>query len=312
MKKILLITLALLPCLLLTNCAYIVRKIIEEERQELKADRYYDEANKAYDEEDYEEALELYTLHLKHHENDKEGYYHRALTYFEMERYQKAVDDLLIAVKIDPKYVDAYGNLSWYYIFLEQPDQALKMAKTSIKIDPEYVLPFTNAGHALLMKKQTPQAINYYFKGLDDNAVIEDFKELREAGIILPDMKKVEELFSQRIAALKGKCNARDLADIRANMHEVEDNVKAYYELLGKYPANIEELQLAASKAWGQIKNPVLGASSVALINEGQPALDGVVSYEREGSSGYSIYGYCGHGYKILDEEKYDIFSLYK
>jgi len=86
-----------------------------------------------------------------------------------------------------------HGNLSWYYLFVKDYGQSEQNALIALELNSDYVIPKTNLAHALLFQNRFNEAEAIY-KELSqtiyrDNetftdALLNDFKELEEAGVI--------------------------------------------------------------------------------------------------------------------------------
>jgi len=128
---------------------------------------------------------------------------------------QKAIDLLLpLTERTDkanetPQYllVRSYGVLAWVELFNHQPAKAVEAASKALKITPKEDWIVANLAHAHLLSDQYEKAEEIYRKYKDTlikggdgksrpfhKAVSEDFKALREKGIVHPNMKKVEAL----------------------------------------------------------------------------------------------------------------------
>lgn len=99
----------------------------------------------------------------------------------------------------------AYSRLSWYSLFNNQYEEAIKSAKRGLELKPEKIWIFGNLAHGYLLSNQFEKAKEIYlkYKGkkieekLWEDAVMEDFEELKKAGITHPKMKAIEKLLGR-------------------------------------------------------------------------------------------------------------------
>jgi tetratricopeptide (TPR) repeat protein len=101
----------------------------------------------------------------------------------------------------------ALGYQSWYLLFAGQPDAAVDSALKGIDTDPSAIWLRTNLAHGHLLCGRYAEAEKIYLEHCDvvlqdgtrfDQAVLDDFQELRRNGIEHPDMERIERLLASR------------------------------------------------------------------------------------------------------------------
>jgi hypothetical protein len=100
---------------------------------------------------------------------------------------------------------DYYLSLAWYYLFDRNPREAIAAGLKALEKSPRNAAMIKVAlAHAYLFDNQFDKAKAMYLENKniklrDDErtfsqAVLEDFKELQEAGVNHPDMEKIKAL----------------------------------------------------------------------------------------------------------------------
>jgi uncharacterized protein YecT (DUF1311 family) len=141
----------------------------------------------------------------KYNPIDAESYDDRADAHAKEKQYEAAVQDLQKAIELDPKNGDYYLELGWYQLFNRKPREAIAASLKALELSPDDAATIrTNLAHGYLFDNQFEKAKAIYLdnkntKLRDDErtfsqAVLDDFKELEEAGITHPDMEKIKHL----------------------------------------------------------------------------------------------------------------------
>src|SRR5262249_57073628 len=93
-------------------------------------------------------------------------------------------------------------SLTWYYLFDRNPREAIAASLESLELSPDNAAMIKVAlAHSYLFDNQFDKAKAIYLENKnaklrDDErtfrqAVLDDFKELKEAGVITPDVEKI-------------------------------------------------------------------------------------------------------------------------
>jgi hypothetical protein len=96
-------------------------------------------------------------------------------------------------------------NLAWFQLFNRKPREAIAASLKALELSPDDAIMIkTNLAHGYLFDNQFDKAKTIYLENknakiADDKrsfsqAVRDDFKEFREAGITHPDMEKIQAL----------------------------------------------------------------------------------------------------------------------
>jgi WD40 repeat protein len=100
----------------------------------------------------------------------------------------------------------AYGGASWYALFAKQSQRALLDAEQGHRLYPDALEIETNHAHALLFLNKTAEALKIYLAhkgqivaghGTWETVVLQDFTELRAAGVVHPQFKAVEQALTE-------------------------------------------------------------------------------------------------------------------
>lgn len=103
-----------------------------------------------------------------------------------------------------------YGGSSWACLLAQRPDEAIGAASKRLELDPTKHSAKMNLAHAYLLTNQFEKAKAIYLENKDVKlpdgrgfvqVVLKDFKDLREAGVTHPDIKRIERLLSGEASA---------------------------------------------------------------------------------------------------------------
>ena len=134
--------------------------------------------------------------------------------------YARAVDSArkeiipyTILINQDPKnwktpLAESYLILAWRELFNRHPQKAINAARQGLNIDPNLNELYANLAHGYLFDNQYEQAKEIYLQHKDAliekqgrqrtfaDIVRDDFQQLRERGLIHPDMEKIEQIIA--------------------------------------------------------------------------------------------------------------------
>jgi tetratricopeptide (TPR) repeat protein len=114
--------------------------------------------------------------------------------------------------------VDTYYSTAWLFLLTRRPNEAIAAASKVIELDATKSSIKINLAHGYLLTNQFEKASAIYLENKDvklpdgrgfTRVVLKDFKDLREAGVTHPDMKRIERL-------LTGEASAKQLRVRRA------------------------------------------------------------------------------------------------
>jgi len=94
--------------------------------------------NFAYENPEYQEAIEHCTEAIHLDPNHSRAYYGRGAAYHNMGQYQRAIEDYDKAIHLDPDYALAYSNRGGAYYCLEQCQRAVEDLDKAIQLDPTH------------------------------------------------------------------------------------------------------------------------------------------------------------------------------
>jgi uncharacterized protein YecT (DUF1311 family) len=161
--------------------------------------------------EQFKQWLEKLKSNPKYNPIEAETYHDRADDDANEKRSDAAVQDLQKAIELDPTNGDYYLELGWYLVFNRKPREAIAASLKALELLPgDAVLIKGNLAHAYLFDNQFEKAKSLYLENrgakIDDErsftqAVLDDFKELEEAGITHPDMEKIKALLTTETEA---------------------------------------------------------------------------------------------------------------
>jgi len=121
------------------------------------------------------------------------------------EKQSSPAEDVQKAIGLTSKEWDYYLSLSWYHLFNHNPREAIAAALKALELSPRNAAMINvNLAHDYLFDNQFEKAKAIYLENKntklrDDDrtfsqAVLDDFKELEEAGVTHPDMEKIKAL----------------------------------------------------------------------------------------------------------------------
>ena len=136
-------------------------------------------------------------------------YHNRAYAKVKKKQYGAAIEDIQRAIQLDPKNGDYYLSLGWHQLFNRKPRESIAASLKALELAPGNAVVINgNLAHAYLLDNQFDKAKAIYLENKDaklhdgrafSQSVLDDFKELQEAGISHPDMEKIKALLTGKI-----------------------------------------------------------------------------------------------------------------
>jgi len=128
------------------------------------------------------------------------------------EKQSSPAEDVQNAIGLTSKGWDYYLSLAWYHLFDRNPREAIAASLKALELSPHNAAMIkVTLAHSYLFDNQFDKAKAIYLENKnaklhDDDrtfrqAVLDDFKELEEAGITHPDMEKIKALLTTETGA---------------------------------------------------------------------------------------------------------------
>ena len=166
---------------------------------------YFNRGNAKGDKGDLEGAIADYNRGIELNPKGSKAYHYRADVHARKKEYDAAVMDTLKAIELEPNNGGYYLDLGWYQLFNRKPREAIAASLKALQLSPDdAVVIKTNLAHGYLFDNQFDKAKTIYLENKDaklhddertfSQAVLDDFKELQDAGITHPDMEKIKAL----------------------------------------------------------------------------------------------------------------------
>ncbi len=143
--------------------------------------------------------------------NDAVAYAGRADVHAKKKQYDIAIKEIQQAIELDLVKGPYYLDLAWYELLYRKPREAIEASLKALEWSPDNAVTIkTNLAHGYLFDNQFDKAKAIYLENKDtklpdertfSQAVLEDFKELQEAGVTHPDMEKIKALLITKTEA---------------------------------------------------------------------------------------------------------------
>jgi len=171
---------------------------------------YGNRANAKDEKGDLDGAIADYTRGIELNPKDSKDYSYRADANAKKKQYAAAINDEQKAIELDPKNGDYYLSLGWYELFNRKPRESITASLKALELSRDDVVIMNirgNLAHAYLFNGQLEKAKAIYLENKDaklrdseltfSQVVLDDFKELQDAGITHPDMEKIKTLLTK-------------------------------------------------------------------------------------------------------------------
>ncbi len=128
------------------------------------------------------------------------------------DKHANPAEDVQNAIGLTSKGWDYYLSLAWYHLFERDPREAIAASLKALELSPHNAAMIkVTLAHSYLFDNQFDKAKTVYLENKnaklrDDErifrqAVLDDFKQLEEAGITHPDMEKIKALLTTQTEA---------------------------------------------------------------------------------------------------------------
>ena len=107
---------------------------------------FFDKGYEAYDEGNYDEAIEHYTKAILADPTNASYFYYRGVSYSMLSKNELSIKDFDIALKLSADYGEAYFERAYSYYLMEENEKALKDYDMAIKLIPDYGPAYLNRG----------------------------------------------------------------------------------------------------------------------------------------------------------------------
>ena len=125
----------------------------------------FDLGVEAYENGQFQEAVDLYTKHRRSH-NNANTHFNRALAYYKLGMNEAAIEDYTVVLKHDPTDFEAWHNRSLAYRKQGDLKKALLDSKKTIELNPDYEKAYNTIGLCYFSLKQYEEAIENYNQGI--------------------------------------------------------------------------------------------------------------------------------------------------
>lgn len=126
----------------------------------------YEEAEAAYFDRRYGEAVELFTIYTESRSANPWGFYMLGLSAWKAGDYGKAEESFKTALELDPKHVKSCINLGRVLLDTDRPGEALVKIAEAIVLDPESNPAYRLKGRAFHQMGQKDDAIEAYRRAI--------------------------------------------------------------------------------------------------------------------------------------------------
>jgi tetratricopeptide (TPR) repeat protein len=161
-----------------------------------------------FEKEEWDQAIHDFDRAIELDPKDDHAWYDRGTARAEKGEYAAAVKDIQKAVDLNGKVGDYYLDLGSFQLFNRKPREAIAAALKALELDPNNATMInTVLATGYLFDNQFEKAKAIYLKNIPapiqgnrsfGEVVLDNFKNLEEAGVTHPDVKKIKELLTSK------------------------------------------------------------------------------------------------------------------
>jgi tetratricopeptide (TPR) repeat protein len=161
-----------------------------------------------FEKEEWDQAIHDFDRAIEIDPKDDHAWYNRGVARAEKGEYAAAVKDIQKAVDLNGNVGDYYLDLGSFQLFNRKPREAIAAALKALELDPDNATMInTVLATGYLFDNQFEKAKAIYLKNIPASiqanrsfgeVVLDNFKNLEEAGVTHPDVKKIKELLTSK------------------------------------------------------------------------------------------------------------------
>ena len=216
----------------------------QKPENELTAWDYFSKGNRAYDENDNDQAIEYYDKAIELNPKNAVAYYNRGVAYCDKGEHKKAIEDYSKAIELNPYYAKTYYNRGNACFYKGEYDKAIEDYNKAIELNPDDVEAYYNCGVAYYNKGEYEKAIEDYSKAIELNP--DEAKAYYNRGVAYYDKGEYEKGIEDYRKAIELKPEDKEAYYNRGNAYY---NKGEYDKALEDYNKAIE-LNLDDAKAY--------------------------------------------------------------
>jgi len=162
-----------------------------------------------YEKRNWDRAIAYLDRAIQLDPNNDRAYWKRGCVRCDKGEYDTAVENIQKAIELNGRYAGYYVDLGSCQLFNGKPREAIAASLKALELSPDdAVLIKTNLANGYLFDNQFDKAKAIYLENKDAklrdesetfrDTVLDDFKQLEEAGATHPDMKKIKALLTSK------------------------------------------------------------------------------------------------------------------
>ena len=136
-----------------------IKNEIQKIDDDVLAQQKIDEGLQAWENKNFEKALDLFDIAVNLNPNNYQGYFGRGACFNEWKYYPQAIYDFTQAIKLNPNLDDLYIYLGIAYANIQKFDQAILNFDKAIELNSNYSIAYENRGVVYGILKNYSQAL---------------------------------------------------------------------------------------------------------------------------------------------------------